>query len=150
MNNPANPLDGLLAAKRKDVADAEQALAKLKIELATLEQAHAAAEPRGRRAARTKGRKGRPLSENWKRVLRAISSAKESGAKLDDIEKMCAAEGIKINRATMRGQLANYVNRGLVERVHEGFFRLTIEGARAAGMESWSGVENAPLTGGAS
>lgn len=157
MNTPTNPLDALIAGKLTEVAEAERALERLRIELATLQMAHATVAempmPRRRntRARGKSGGRGRTLSESWKSVLHDIGKHGEQGATTDQIVGYCAAAGIKIERDTVRGQLSNYVNKsGLLERPHDGIFRLTTKGAAAAGMESWTGVGDAPPMGGAS
>ncbi len=147
MNNPINPVAGLIAVKHAEIREAERALEKLRIELAALEQAHAAVSDltMGSRLLHgQKSRKGRSLSERWKRVLLTLRPYGEAGATSDEIAGVCAAEGIKIERHTLRSQMTNYVKRGYLERPRDGVFRLTSEGARAAGVQSWTGVENAP------
>lgn len=153
MNTPVNPLDSLIAAKRAEVVDAERVLERLRIELTTLERAHAAVAEtpaQRRRNGRQRGKgsgRGRSLSEGWKTVLFSIASHGAAGATSDQIQGYCVAAGIKIERDTLRGQMSNYVKRGYLERPQDGVFRLTAKGAAAAGMKSWTGIAGAPPKG---
>ena len=151
MNHPANPVDGLVDAKRQAIAEAERALDRLHIELATLEQARNAVAPlTKRRGVRQKGngRRGRSLSEVWKKVLQAIGARGDAGATNDEVVAFCTASGITVQRHTLRSQLANYVRRGWLDRPNEGKVRLTPAGAKIAGAPA-NRDKDAPLSGGA-
>jgi hypothetical protein len=140
-----HPLDILIEAKRAKIASAERTLEKARIELATLEEARAAVidhpiKPAVARAkangSHPKGRRGRSLSETWKKVLSRIGAKGNLGASTDDIFAYCGAEGIELKRPTLRAQMSNYVKRGYLVRTSSGVFTLTSEGAKIAEMEA--------------
>lgn len=63
------------------------------------------------------------------RIVMPIA-AKELGGEFgySAVERVGTAAGTPINRHTLRSQMANYVNAGLLERVKEGTFRFTEKG----------------------
>jgi hypothetical protein len=140
-------IDPMIEAKRSKIAATERMLEKLKIELAMLEQARVvvAAEPApsSRSRPRTNGaatatgkKRGRSLSENWKRVLIAIASKGSSGATLDQIALFAAGQGIKPNRSALRAQMSNYVKGGYLGRTGEGNFFIALRGLSVAGLQA--------------
>jgi hypothetical protein len=141
------PIDSLIDAKRSKIASMERALEKLKIEVGALEQARTvvAAEPapsRGR--SRTNGvatgkRRGRSLSEGWKRVLAVIAQKGQDGASLDEIAAICAASNIELKRPTLRAQMSNYVKRTYLCRTERGNFAIALNGIHVAGLSNTDG-----------
>jgi hypothetical protein len=144
----------MIEAKKAAAAKIERNLDKLKIEIATLEKARAewiatqGAQParRTREAARPNGgppagkRRGRSLSTRWKNVLARIGRKGELGASIDDIDAFRTAEGITLERATLRAQLSNYVSKhGYLIRAATGVFTLTPKGAQIAGVKMDTG-----------
>jgi len=138
------PLDALIETKRSKIASMERALEKLKIEVGALEQARVvvAAEPSPVRSkARTNGtaggkKRGRSISESWKRVLAAIAHKGAAGASLDEIYAICHAQDIELKRPTLRAQMSNYVKRGYLGRSGEGNFFIALAGLTVAGLQA--------------
>jgi hypothetical protein len=90
-----------------------------------------AGDPRSRRAARGESR-DRALKDIWVLALRFIGKADR--ASLDDIMQWSDADNIGIKRNTLRSQLSIYAERGWVERVSDGVYRLTASGAAKCGF----------------
>lgn len=139
------PIDSLIEAKQSKIASMERALEKLKIEVGALEQARTvvAAEPaptRGRPRANGvptgEKRRGRSLSEGWKRVLAAIAFKGADGCGLDEISAICVAQNIDLKRPTLRAQMSNYVKRGYLGRTGKGHFFIALRGLQVAGLET--------------
>lgn len=140
-------IDPMIESKRSKIASMERALEKLKIEVGALEQARVvvAAEPaptRGRpKANGIEGKKrGRSISEGWKRTLAAIAVKGSGGATLDQIAELAAAHGIELKRSTLRAQMSNYVKRGYLGRTGEGNFFIGLRGLTVAGLQKVSGT----------
>ena len=139
-------IDPLIEAKRSKIASMERALEKLKIELAVLEQARVvvAAEPPARSKPKANGpepkKRGRSISEGWKRTLAAIALKGGDGATLNEIAGIAAAQGIELKRPTLRAQMSNYVKRGYLGRTGEGNFFIALRGLTVAGLQSVSGT----------
>lgn len=146
MATSPHPLDKLIAEARGRLAKAERDAEKARIEIAAYERAkealgHPASEPRGGNGRDT-ARRRRALSEPWQKILRSIARHDGAEADLDEILGYCSEAGLEINRHSLRGQMWNYVNRGLLIRPSKGVFRLTEVGAKAAGLPA--GNEDAP------
>jgi len=140
-----DPIDRLIEAKEAKVASIERALEKLKIELSVLREARQAiaetatalSEPGAMEAAViAEPRRGRSISEGWKRVLAAIAHKGSDGASLDEIAMLCIANGIDLKRPTLRAQMSNYVKRGYLGRTGEGNFFIALHGLTVAGLQS--------------
>lgn len=142
------PIDAMIEAKQSKIASMERAIAKLRIEVGALEQARevVAAEPfPTRSSSRANGtqeskKRGRSLSEGWKRILAAIAHKGSNGASLDEIAMLCVANGIDLKRPTLRAQMSNYVKRGYLGRTGEGNFFIALRGLTVAGLQSVSGT----------
>jgi hypothetical protein len=153
-----DPIEALIDEKRaqinaavKTLEDADQLIERLKIEIEALCQARGAINrakqkpPRPQAGAFTTGngqddvpevKRGRSLSESWKKVLARIGAKGAFGASIDDIAAYCLAEDIKLKRPTLRAQMSNYVAKhGYLARPAEGVFTLTPEGAKIAGVK---------------
>jgi len=150
------PIDTLIESKRSKIASMERALEKLKIEVGALEQARTvvAAEPAPTRRPPTRSngaegtkRRGRSLSEGWKRVLAAIAHKGSGGASLDEISDLAVAQGIEIKRPTLRAQMSNYVTRGYLGRTGEGKFFIALHGLAVAGLTTPASGESRNETG---
>jgi hypothetical protein len=136
-------IDPMIESKRSKIASMERALDKLRIEVAALEQARTvmAAEPAPTRRGRSNGiaasgkRRGRSLSEGWKRVLAAIALKGADGASLDEISQFAVAQGIELKRATLRAQMSNYVKRTYLGRTGDGKFFIALNGLTVAGLQ---------------
>ena len=76
----------------------------------------------------------RGINTNWRTILTVVVRHHQDIFDLDDIEAASEKAGHPTNRNTIRSQMANYVNAGLVERVDQGRFRLTPSGAVAVGI----------------
>jgi hypothetical protein len=141
-----NPIDALIEAKVAKISSLEKILEKLRIEIGALEAARAAiARPKhfGNGAAKNgadnaghEKRRGRSLSDGWKRVLATIGKKGEGGADLGDIFAFCGEEGIKLKRPTLRAQMSNYVKRGYLSRTGQGAYFLTLGGRKVAGIDT--------------
>ena len=99
------------------------------------------------------GRRG--ISPMWHRILSDAASLPSETFTVDDVEEVARAHGDEApSRGAIRSQLANYANRGTIERIKNGVFRLTPEGAAELGLEFSDGAdasdENAPPEGEAS
>ena len=90
-----------------------------------------APEPRSRRAGRGEVR-DRALKTEWALVLQFIGE--RGPASLNAIMDWSEAEGAGIKRNTLRSQLSIYAERGWVERVADGVYRLTADGAAKSGF----------------
>jgi hypothetical protein len=137
-----NPIDRLIEAKEAKIAAAERAIDKHKIELAVLREAREAValervenltdrttpSPANGDMLDTTPRKGRSISEGWKRVLASIAKKSSGGADLDEILKFCADHGIQLQRPTLRAQMSGYVKRGYLGRTGDGKFFLALQG----------------------
>jgi hypothetical protein len=137
------PIDSLIEGKKAKIVSMERALEKLKIEVGALEQARTvvAAEPAPARRPRSNGthepkRRGRSISEGWKRTLAGIALKTSEGASLDEISQIAAAQGIELKRPTLRAQMSNYVKRGYLGRTGEGKFFIALRGLAIAGLQT--------------
>lgn len=102
------------------------------------------ASERERRAGRGEGRE-RALKAEWALALQFIGQAET--ASLDAIMKWSDAEGAGIKRNTLRSQLSIYAERGWVERVGDGVYRLTNDGAAKCGLDRQAGNDEAAPAG---
>lgn len=92
-----------------------------------------------RAAKRTAGKRDRALTANWITILRFIGS--RDTASLDEIMEFTEAHALNIQRNTLRSQTSIYADRGWLDRVDQGVFRLTREGAEKAGIETEEGSD---------
>lgn len=151
-----HPIDRLIEAKEAKIALAEKAIGKLRIEISALRQAREAVAESGEVVSRPNGkaksiepRKGRSISDAWKRTLAAIGLKYAVGASLDEIARFAAAQGIELKRPTLRAQMSNYVKRDYLERTGDGNFSITQRGAILAGLEGPPEVSGTPAQTGA-
>lgn len=75
----------------------------------------------------------RGLSEHWKRIFAGIASYHPEAATLDDILSIADRLGTPINRNTLRSQASIYAEKGILERVGQGSYRVTPSGAEQLG-----------------
>lgn len=85
--------------------------------------------PRPSRSPPAEGR-SRAISEQWKALLLYIAGVWPGAVRNDDILGHAETAGIKISRESLRSQLSTYTNRGFLERVEQGVYRITELGAR--------------------
>jgi hypothetical protein len=153
-----HPLDQLieeasakLATAEREIARAERDAQDARVEISALEKAKALwlSQPPIRPAERPPpfhagngARRQRSLSDTWKHILRKMDERGESD--LDQILGYSAEVGHEIERESLRAQMFNYVNRGLLERPRPGVFRVTPQGRKAAGIKPWPESEDAP------
>jgi hypothetical protein len=139
MARKTTPIDDLIDQQLQKMAVLENELEMLQIELVGLQKARAAiaGEPLTELPSDSKTivqfgpeerRRGRSLSDGWKRVLAAIAVVGDKGASLDEIFSFCGAEGIQLQRPTLRAQMSTYVKRGYVGRTGEGKFFIALHG----------------------
>ena len=127
-------------------------LEAIDLEIRVLQEANAriggAPAPLGKsrsgRAPRGESR-DRALKGSWTLALRFIGKAEN--VSLDDIMRWSDAEGIGIKRNTLRSQLSIYSERGWVERVSDGVYRLTASGAVKCGFVREAQNDEAVLAG---
>lgn len=80
------------------------------------------------------GKRDRPLNQTWTDVLKFIGSTGETS--LDQIYHYAQTKSYEIRKDTIRAQMALYVNRGWLERVTDGVFKLTEAGQEKCGYVS--------------
>lgn len=122
----------------------------LELEIRVLQEAAArvtgatvpAVERRTRRSVGAEVR-DRALKREWASALQFIG--RSGTATLDDIMSWSAAEGAGIKRNTLRSQLSIYTERGWVERVADGVYSLTPEGAAKCDFEHVARNDEADL-----
>lgn len=136
-----HPIDALIDAKVTKIEGFERSIAKLRIEVAALQQARtvltendsAPVSPKKQNGAEPQKRRGRSISNAWKAVLASIAVHGSTGATLDHVEKFCEGAGISLKRPTLRAQMSNYVKAGYLERGSLGQFSTTLKGMQIAG-----------------
>lgn len=80
------------------------------------------------------GRRG--MSHMWQRLLSEAATPLVAEFGVDEVMSVAEAFGADApSRSAIRSQLANYANRGTVERISNGVFRLTPKGAEELGLE---------------
>ena len=151
-----HPIDRLIAAacEKRSKAEADKAQAErdardAQIKIDALEEAKALmlkqagnASERSQSHTGNGARRRRSLSGTWQEILRKMDQRGESN--FDAIERYSSEAGLEITRESLRGQMFNYVKRGLLVRPRQGVFRVTPEGRKAAGVKSWPGNGDAP------
>jgi hypothetical protein len=88
----------------------------------------------------------RALKREWVSVLEFIGS-RQSGASLDDIIAWSELASLNINRNTLRSQTSIYVDRGWLDRISQGVFRLTEAGRQKCGSEPSAENDEADVAG---
>jgi hypothetical protein len=74
----------------------------------------------------------RGLSGAWKAVIAQMSERYPAEVSLDDIVTFATAQGLVIEKDTVRSQMHGYVERGYVDRTSPGMYRVPAEGSKAA------------------
>ena len=154
LNALPHTMQARLDLKRQGVTDARRKLETLEAELRGFEEAvrfmsvpmgretkpSAAASDLPGRVARDRQSGGhapgdgrRPISEQWRGILKATADIYPQAVSLDDIQVIAERLGTPTNRNTLRSQVAIYTDRGLMERVSQGHYRLTSLGAAQVG-----------------
>ena len=77
--------------------------------------------------------RNRKLSKQWADILTWIYENRLNTSSLDKIEEAARGLGYKIERGTLRSRMVTYVDRGLVEWVPGGSYRVTETGRVEAG-----------------
>jgi hypothetical protein len=133
-----------LQAAREAYEAADQLTEKLAIEISALERAYwatkEATSPKPRRPKKegqgsdAETKRGRSISEQWKKVLFHISQKPDGAATIDEIYSFCKREGIVLKRPTLRAQMSNYVNKHgyLASTMIRGRFEITKKGREMA------------------
>jgi hypothetical protein len=133
------PIDAMIEEKKAEIDAMRRALDIMSIELRTLEEARRAvtgeAPPVRVLTADIDERvdhkrRGRSLSDAWKRVLTSIAEKGDGGADLDEIFGLCAEHGIQLQRPTLRAQMSTYVKRGYLGRTGGGKFFIALGGVK--------------------
>ena len=129
--------------RRRRLAELERERSVVEIELRTYEDALAivqAAVPAPVRAFTihnpnpTEPRR-RKVAANWTATLRSFATPPFPLFDIDEVLRAAADVGFETTRSNVRSQMHALVSRGRVERVSDGVFRLTSEGAREIGGE---------------
>lgn len=97
--------------------------------------------------AATDRRAKRSLSRQWLAALSSLRVSKFSVFTIDNaVEAVAATSGMHPPRGNIRSQLHSYAERGIVERVGQGHFRLTPAGeAELEGFDPDDGVPTADI-----
>ena len=135
MPHTSNGLERLIEDRRARLGEAERIAERLRIEIAALEEGRTAVMG-GRPARRAPASSTviefpRALSQTWRMVLTFVGEGGPGGRTSEAILGQSAAKDWGVQRNTLRSQLSLYVQRGLVERMAPGQFRLTEAGFRA-------------------
>ncbi|WP_424136917.1 hypothetical protein [Roseomonas chloroacetimidivorans] len=82
------------------------------------------------------GEDGRPrrVKGRWSKLMGEAAKVYPQGLSFDDWESAAERLGVPLNRNTLRSQMSTYTQWGLVERLGDGHYRITPEGATAAGI----------------
>lgn len=148
----SGPLLRKIAEKRASIAERNGRIASLRADLsrAELEQAIAEAELNAYEDALTlvgpaakqkrpprapAGDMKRPLKDIWLCVLKGMADRHPQTTSNDKIIEIAESGGFKLNRENLRSQMGQYNQRGIVERVTQGEYRLTDNGARLIGVD---------------
>ena len=93
---------------------------------------------KSKRKSRT--RAPRPLTDKWKKVLGSIAGRYPESVAYEDVMAIIENFGWGIKEASVRAQLATYVNNDILVRVEPGIFRMSPEQAKNNGIP----IEKAP------
>jgi hypothetical protein len=131
-------LEKLISEKRAEVEALRNSLSLAEVELRAYERAAAiiaSAQPAILEPAISRSRHitGAPLmparqTGHWAALINDIKDIYPEKFTLDEAMLVAEAGGYPINRNAMRSNLANYVNKGIIERLSQGVFRLTPNG----------------------
>jgi hypothetical protein len=83
----------------------------------------------------TAERRSRRMSAGWKAVLQAVKTSDRSVFTIDNVLDAGRPAGFAPTRGNVRSQMAAYIDRGIIERVGQGHFRLTPAGEAEIGAE---------------
>jgi len=141
------PVGRLLQQKRDKLLEYTQAAERVRIEIATLEEALSAIEQHSpvrerndvsrvvtRVRTRAKHKRRYQLSEHWQHMLAFLATDSPNGFGYENIETAAKVSGAEINMVSVRTQIMNFVNKDLLERVRPGRFRVTEAGRIASGL----------------
>jgi len=137
-----------LDGKRRAVAQARKQLEKAQKHLETVE-----AELRGWEQAaeamlrppnsQSDGVPKRGLSDRWKSVIGEMAAIHPKDFSLSDVAILTDKHGLKLSPDTLRGQMHHYVSESkFLERTTPGRFRVTLDGAVAAGVSLGGGADD--------
>lgn len=126
--------DQLIRERKKKLAKLMFAIEKLqtqveqaKIEIQVLQQARSLSQGEALAQFAPSSRRRRLIVGIWADVMKHIGSQHKMS--LDEIQSYAVCLGKPIQRATLRAQMASYVNREWLARIEDGVFRLTELGA---------------------
>ena len=141
----AHPIQSKISERERRLSEIDAEVASLRneadrlgIEISVYKDALRYVEPRGGREPRARSidsGDSRGISDMWSALLRTVAG--DTGRDEYDIDFiLLAAEtlGSHMTRGNARAQMANFVNRGIAERVTAGRFRLTDAGLRAVSV----------------
>jgi hypothetical protein len=83
----------------------------------------------------TAERRSRRISSGWKAVLQAVNTSDRSVFTIDNVLDAGRPVGFAPTRGNVRSQMAAYIDRGIIERVGQGHYRLTPAGEVEIGAE---------------
>ncbi|WP_259782080.1 hypothetical protein [Aestuariispira ectoiniformans] len=125
-----------VAEIQAEIDELQHEISTLKAEVRAYQDAlEHAPEDTSKATKRRKGTRQRQLSETWKRIIGGIFAFYPEDLSLDHISVIAGLLGYDdIKEDSMRSQIASLVNKGYVERVSPGLFKVTQENIRAAGV----------------
>lgn len=149
MTDAVAKVDALIIEAEERLGDLEAKANSARVELQTLHRVRAAlvGEPLGAaegeiyRSAVTGRRRPRALSETWQQLLRFVGSRPSETAEIDELWQEIRRSSLDVSRNTLRSQLSVYADRGYLERVSAGTYRLTDMGRRACGLSKTNGQD---------
>jgi len=132
----STPYEAELDGRRKAVHDARQHVILLEAELRGFEAAAAfltrTTSPAEADNAGVDHRVG--IRGNWRAILTATAPHYPAPTTLDDFIRIADGLGTPTTRNTLRSQMSIYSTAGYLERVGQGEYRLTAEGAKMLGV----------------
>lgn len=130
-------LDRVIGSIKSQLSEREQQRMIVVAELRAYEDAlaHMPSPSKSRRSSKSKnGGLQRKLSETWAFILRKIGERHPLASTHDQIMEIAEAGGYPVKRDNLRSQMSQYENRGIVERLRPGEYRLTKLGAKEVGI----------------
>ncbi len=127
-------------AKRQALTDARMAIAALEAEVRTYDEIAALLQGRPARRSAEPAPKlppgaPRPLRKKPKAMIRVLTAIYPQVHTTASLAEAMTQAGHQTTVDTLRSSMSGYVNRGYVERVAPGVYRVTPAGAKAAGVD---------------
>jgi hypothetical protein len=121
---------------QRDLTERERYITVLEARIAGMEEARDLVEPRTRVRLVSNGtRKARQVSGHWKEIMEDIGRKCPFQFGYEELENAARRHGLEVrNRDNLRSQMSLYKDRGIVEAVGSGTFRICPEAAAAVGI----------------